>query len=83
MLADEQVDESGHSWRSGALVEKKLLKQWFIRTTEFAKDLLEGLNDSILHDWRDILKIQKHWIGDCLGVNFNLNIISDGKGYFH
>lgn len=37
VLAEEQVDLNQRSWRSGALVEKKLLKQWFIRTTAFAK----------------------------------------------
>lgn len=37
VLAEEQVDLNKRSWRSGALVEKKLLKQWFIRTTAFAK----------------------------------------------
>lgn len=74
VLADEQVDENGNSWRSGAKVEKKLLKQWFIRTTQFAKELYEGLNDSILHDWRDIIKLQKHWIGECNGVNFYFKI---------
>ncbi|TNN37209.1 putative leucine--tRNA ligase, mitochondrial [Liparis tanakae] len=37
VLADEQVDENGHSWRSGALVEQKLLTQWFIKTTNYAK----------------------------------------------
>lgn len=74
VLADEQVDENGCSWRSGAKVEKKLLRQWFIRTTRFAKDLLEGLDDSILHDWRDIIKLQRHWIGDCSGVSFDFKI---------
>lgn len=37
VLAEEQIDVNQRSWRSGALVEKKLLKQWFIRTTAFAK----------------------------------------------
>lgn len=37
VLADEQVDENNCSWRSGAKVEKKLLKQWFIKTTAFSK----------------------------------------------
>lgn len=75
VLADEQVDENGNSWRSGAKVQKKLLNQWFIRTTQFAKDLLNGLNDEILYDWRDIVKLQKHWIGKCNGVNFYFPIV--------
>lgn len=37
VLADEQVDENGRSWRSGALVEQKLLTQWFIKTTHYGK----------------------------------------------
>lgn len=37
VLADEQVDAGGRSWRSGAVVEQKLLTQWFIRTTNYAK----------------------------------------------
>lgn len=60
-------------------MERKLLKQWFIRTTRFAKDLLEGLDDPILQDWRDIIKIQKHWIGDCNGVLFDFELVKDDK----
>ncbi|XP_044765914.1 probable leucine--tRNA ligase, mitochondrial [Coccinella septempunctata] len=75
VLADEQVDENGCSWRSGAKVEKKIFKQWFVRTTKYAKDLLEGLNSSSLYDWRDIIKLQKHWIGECNGVVFDFNIV--------
>lgn len=71
VLADEQVDENGCSWRSGSKVEKRVLKQWFVKTTAFAKDLLEGLDDPILDDWKDIIKLQKHWIGDCNGVRFD------------
>jgi len=72
VLADEQVDDKGCSWRSGAKVEKKLLRQWFVKTTKFAKPLLDGLDDPILQDWRDIVKLQKHWIGECDGWNFEL-----------
>lgn len=74
VLADEQVDVNGCSWRSGAKVEKKLLRQWFIRTTKFSEQLLAGLDDSTLQDWRDIVKLQKHWIGECDGWNFDLKV---------
>ncbi|EFN89647.1 Probable leucyl-tRNA synthetase, mitochondrial [Harpegnathos saltator] len=77
VLADEQVDLNQRSWRSGALVEKKMLKQWFIRTTAFAKSLLEGLNDPNLKEWSDIIKLQKHWIGNCNGINIDFKLISD------
>lgn len=81
VLADEQVDENGNSWRSGAKVEKKILKQWYIRTTVFARSLLEGLNDPILQDWRDIIKLQKHWIGECDGVNFDFKVEGNDKEF--
>ncbi|KAK9507052.1 hypothetical protein O3M35_008876 [Rhynocoris fuscipes] len=70
VLADEQVDSEGRSWRSGALVEKKILKQWFIRTTFFARSLFSGLDDPKLKDWKDIVALQKHWIGECDGASF-------------
>ncbi|KAJ8963763.1 hypothetical protein NQ314_005396 [Rhamnusium bicolor] len=82
VLAEEQVDENGCSWRSGAKVEKKLLKQWFVRTTKFAKDLLDGLDDSVLQDWRDIIKLQKHWIGECNGVNFDFKLTDSDSDEF-
>lgn len=79
VLADEQVDENGCSWRSGAKVEKKLLKQWFIRTTKFAKALVDGLDDATLVDWRDIINLQKHWLGDCNGFTFDLTIKTESN----
>jgi leucyl-tRNA synthetase len=77
VLADEQVDENGCSWRSGAQVEKKLLRQWFVKTTKFAEQLYKGLEDPILEDWKDIINLQKHWIGECDGWNFSLKLNND------
>ncbi|CRK99178.1 CLUMA_CG012473, isoform A [Clunio marinus] len=74
VLADEQVDSGGRSWRSGAKIEKKLLKQWYIRTTKFSEQLFSGLDDPSLQDWRDIIKLQKHWIGEVDGWNFELKV---------
>lgn len=80
VLADEQVDSNGCSWRSGAKVERRFLKQWFIKTTRFAKSLLDGLSDPVLEDWRDIIKVQKHWIGDCNGYRIEMEVVhSDGN----
>ena len=44
VLANEQVDGEGHSWRSGALVEKRELEQWYILTTKMSEELLTGLD---------------------------------------
>lgn len=76
VLADEQVDENGLSWRSGAKVERKVLRQWFVKTTKFAKKLLKGLDDPLLQDWRDITKLQKHWIGECDGICLDFHLTS-------
>lgn len=74
VLANEQVDENGNSWRSGAKVEKRLLKQWFIRSTNFAKDLYDGLDSNDLVDWDDVVKKQKHWFGEPIGYKFTLEL---------
>ncbi|XP_034985314.1 leucine--tRNA ligase, mitochondrial isoform X1 [Zootoca vivipara] len=68
VLANEQVDENGCSWRSGAKVEKKYLKQWFIKTSAYAKALLDGLSD--LPKWYGIKEMQAHWLGECVGCYF-------------
>ena len=46
-----------------------------MRTTRFSKDLYHGLDDPTLQNWRDIIKIQKNWIGECNGttVDFKLS----------
>ncbi|XP_043117226.1 probable leucine--tRNA ligase, mitochondrial [Puntigrus tetrazona] len=77
VLADEQVDESGRSWRSGAAVEQKMLKQWFIRTTSYAKPLLDALAD--LPEWYGVKSMQANWIGDCSGCFFNHVLKVDGR----
>ena len=61
VLANEQVDKEGRSWRSGALVEKKMLEQWFFRISHYAKGLQDGLDDL---NWIDRVRhMQAGWIG--------------------
>ncbi|EDO18732.1 hypothetical protein Kpol_1055p89, partial [Vanderwaltozyma polyspora DSM 70294] len=74
VLANEQVDAEGRSWRSGAIVEKKLLKQWFLGITKFEKQLNHDLNS--LTNWPTKVKaMQKHWLGESHGTDiiFKLN----------
>lgn len=83
VLADEQVDDLGCSWRSGVKVEKKYLTQWYIKTTKFAKDLYDGLENEGLENWKDIINLQKHWIGECDGVvvTFKMKVNSEIKSF--
>lgn len=72
VLANEQVID-GKGWRSGAPVEKKKLKQWFLRITDYTEDLLKGLED--LNDWPQQVKLmQRNWIGKSQGVEITLNV---------
>lgn len=77
VLADEQVDENGLSWRSGALVEQKLLTQWFIKTTNYAKPLLDALQD--LPEWYGVKGMQANWIGECTGCFFDFKLKVNGE----
>ena len=73
VLANEQVVD-GRGWRSGALVERRKLNQWFLKTTEFSEELLSSLDD--LTEWPDRVKLmQEKWIGKSVGatVNFQIN----------
>jgi leucyl-tRNA synthetase len=66
VLANEQVID-GRGWRSGALVEKRLLAQWFLRITRFADDLLDGLGQ--LDRWPERVRLmQEKWIGKSEGA---------------
>ena len=73
VLANEQVDSEGKSWRSGAIVEKKLLTQWFLKITDYAEELLQDLEK--LNEWPERVKImQENWIGKSIGTNINFKI---------
>ena len=68
VLANEQVID-GRGWRSGALVEKRKLSQWFLKITDFAEELLEGL--SHLDSWPEKVRVmQENWIGKSQGMQF-------------
>ena len=74
VLANEQVDSDGKSWRSGAKVEKKLLKQWFLKITNYADELLDDLK--LLENWPERVKImQENWIGKSYGAEIDFKLI--------
>ncbi|WP_174273437.1 leucine--tRNA ligase [Sphingomonas bacterium] len=74
VLANEQVID-GRGWRSGALVERRKLNQWFLKITQFADDLLEGLGS--LPHWPDKVKLmQANWIGRSRGLRFRFALSS-------
>jgi leucyl-tRNA synthetase len=68
VLANEQVID-GKGWRSGADVERRKLSQWFLKITDFAEDLLDGLKG--LDDWPEKVRVmQENWIGKSKGLEF-------------
>jgi leucyl-tRNA synthetase len=74
VLANEQVID-GKGWRSGALVERKKLNQWFFNITNFAEELLENLNK--LDKWPNKVKVmQRNWIGKSFGSEVKFKIES-------
>ena len=77
VLANEQVID-GKGWRSDAVIEKKRMKGWFLKITDFAEELLEDLKS--LKNWPEKVKLmQKNWIGKSLGahIDFYINGIND------
>jgi leucyl-tRNA synthetase len=76
VLANEQVID-GRGWRSGALVEKRKLSQWFLKITQFADDLLDGL--AALDKWPEKVRLmQENWIGKSQGMQFGFDL-SNGE----
>ena len=77
VLANEQVID-GRGWRSGAVVEKRKLSQWFLKITAFADELLDGLG--ALEEWPDKVRLmQENWIGRSRGLQFRFEPAGAGQ----
>ncbi len=79
VLANEQVDSEGRSWRSGALVEKRKLRQWFLKITAYADQLLDDLPR--LEGWPERVRtMQANWIGRSTGAELSFPVVdADGQ----
>ncbi|MFC0588666.1 leucine--tRNA ligase [Novosphingobium aquiterrae] len=78
VLANEQVID-GRGWRSGALVEKRKLSQWFLKITQFADELIEGLGR--LDTWPEKVRLmQENWIGKSQGLRCTFNFVDSSDG---
>jgi leucyl-tRNA synthetase len=74
VLANEQVDGDGRSWRSGALVEKRKLRQWFLKITAYADRLLDDLAE--LPGWPERVRtMQANWIGRSHGAELHFPVV--------
>jgi leucyl-tRNA synthetase len=77
VLANEQVID-GRGWRSGAIVERRKLSQWFFKITDFSEELLTALDT--LERWPEKVRImQKNWIGRSEGLRFQFALSDGGK----
>ncbi len=77
VLANEQVVD-GRGWRSGAIVEKKFLSQWFLKTSKYSEELLKDLGT--LGEWPEKVKtMQKNWIGKSIGVEIDFKTKTDSS----
>ena len=78
VLANEQVID-GRGWRSGAVVEKREIPQWFLKITAYAQELLDGLDT--LSGWPDSVKtMQRNWIGRSEGLEFAFDVVGPTVG---
>ena len=72
VLANEQVVE-GRGWRSGALIEKKEISQWYMKITDYADELLDDIEK--LDGWPEAVKtMQKNWIGKSVGIDIDFRL---------
>ncbi|WP_396122261.1 leucine--tRNA ligase [Cyanobium sp. ATX 6A2] len=79
VLANEQVDSEGRSWRSGAVVEKRQLRQWFLKITAYADQLLDDLDG--LTGWPERVRtMQANWIGRSRGAEISFALV-DAAGH--
>ncbi|MFC3120651.1 leucine--tRNA ligase [Agaribacter flavus] len=79
VLANEQVID-GKGWRSGAVVERKEIPQWFIKITDYAEELLSDLEK--LDNWPNQVKLaQKNWIGRSEGVDLRFDLAEEIADY--
>ena len=75
VLANEQVVD-GRGWRSGAVVERRSIPQWFLRITDYADELLDGLDN--LEQWPEAVKtMQRNWIGRSEGAEFEMHVCDE------
>jgi len=79
VLANEQVID-GRGWRSGAIVERKEIPQWFIKITDYAEELLDDLDQ--LTDWPEQVKtMQRNWIGRSQGVEMTFKVADSTESF--
>ncbi|KAG5916725.1 coenzyme A transporter [Claviceps africana] len=80
VLANEQVDANGCSWRSGAKVEKRKLKQWFVRTSEYREALLADLDELAKENaWPErVISQQRNWLGKSTGAKIKFPVMAMG-----
>lgn len=79
VLANEQVID-GRGWRSGALVEQRELAQWVFKITDYAQELLDGLDE--LDNWPDKVRtMQRNWIGKSRGLHMGFTLSEPTHGF--